>query len=180
MEAILRAIPKEVAIATYVRTREALHIYNRPVTDVSKPKEKIDLQPIIDSGLLKLVSPNSESEQNDVVYFSQKDLNTGQMITTGEAITGAIAKSRNWAMGLDDKDAIAMFSRELPNLQRFPTLFFVQHWEQTSQPTPDMVRQVLQNISLRARHRPKATDSYYSWWESRIKQTIASPGSDPE
>jgi hypothetical protein len=54
IRSILTAIPKSVAVAAYVRKREALYIYSRSLgaKDMSSPKEKIDLQPLIDDNLL--------------------------------------------------------------------------------------------------------------------------------
>src|SRR5260221_6470634 len=112
MRAILNSIPKSVAVAAFVQKREARYIYGNPLGkgDTSKPNERINLQPFIQDKLLIIVSPNSTDENDDAVHF-------GRSIDTGEAISGAIAKSRNWSIALDDRDAIAFFSATISHIQ---------------------------------------------------------------
>ena len=56
MEGILQSIQKSVAVAAFVFNREALWIYGGPDEDVKQTKEKIELQPFVDAGLLKVVT----------------------------------------------------------------------------------------------------------------------------
>ena len=105
---ILETIPASVAVAAYVRNEEARKIYGGPDEHVMQREEQIDLQPFIDRGLLTLVSPESEAE--NVAY-----VNFAAALDDGEAITGAIAVHRHWAIGTDDRGASPFLQKQLRN-----------------------------------------------------------------
>src|SRR5437764_2523945 len=67
MGSILQSIAKVVAVAAYVRDEEAQRIY---AGDGAQKHEKIDLQPFINSGLLIVVSPETEAEDISFVNFA--------------------------------------------------------------------------------------------------------------
>ena len=171
IRAILSAIPKSVAVTAYVRKREARHIYSGPLgkKDISSPKEKIDLQPLIDDQVIVIVAPNSDDERDDAVDF-------GRFIHTGEAYTGAIAKSRNWAIASDDSEAIAFFSKNLKHNQVISTLALIKHWEDTTQPPAIMMHQVLKDIQIKASYTPRPSHPFHAWWLSRIIIPIKTTG----
>jgi hypothetical protein len=147
---ILEAIPASVAVATYVRKEEALKIYGGPDEYVMQREEQIDLQPFIDRGLL-LVSPETEAENVTYVNFAAS-------LDDGEAITGAIAVHRNWAIGSDDRRAISFFAKEAPHLQRISTLESLKHWVDTTGLPADVVCNALRNVRTRAKYRKRSLD----------------------
>ncbi len=156
---ILETIPASVAVATYVRNKEARKIYGGPDEHVMQREEQIDLQPFIDRGLLTLVSPESEAENVTYVNFAAA-------LDDGEAITGAIAVHRHWAIGTDDRRALAFFAKAAPQLQRLSTLELMKHWVDTSDLPADVVGTALRNVRLRARYEPHAKHPLYEWWRT--------------
>jgi hypothetical protein len=159
---ILEAIPASVAVATYIQVKEALKIYGGPAEDVMQKEEQIDLQPFIDRGLLLPVSPESEAE--NVIY-----VNFAASLDDGEAITGAIAVHRNWAIGSDDRRAISLFAKEAPQLQRISTLELMKHWVDSTGLPADVVRSALRNVRIRAKYEPHSRHPLYHWWRTYME-----------
>lgn len=157
MEGILQSIQKSVAVAAFVFNREALWIYGGPDEDVKQTREKIELQPFVDAGLLKVVTIASETEAQVYVNLSIE-------IDDGEAVTGAIAIHRNWAIGVDDKKARSLFQREAAYLQLAYTLELVKHWADITEPSLETISRALIRIQDRAAYEPGQNHPLYSWW----------------
>jgi len=160
MRNILESIPKQFAIAAYVRYNESNRIYSGPPNDPIKETELLNLQPLVDDELLQIVSPENEAEENTVI-----DLSSSRAIDTGEAITAAIAMHRQWSLATDDRGAISFFIRNIPQLHLISTLDLLKHWVDTMYPQPSIVSAVLENIHNRARYKPHNTHCLYRWWE---------------
>jgi hypothetical protein len=159
---ILEAIPASVAVATCIQEKEALKIYGGPAEDVMQKEEQIDLLLYIDRSLLHLVSPESEAENVTYVNFAAS-------LDDGEAITGAIAVHRNWAIGSDDRRAISLFAKEAPQLQRISTLELMKHWVESTGLPADVVRSVLRNVRFRAKYEPHSRHPLYHWWRTYME-----------
>ena len=160
MPAILEALPVEVVVASYVREKEVLEVYDGPKDKITQRKEQINLQPFIDRGLLLVVSLDNDNENRDVVNFAYSG------IDDGEAITGAIARHRNWCIGTDDNAAISFFKKEIPQIQVVTTPELIQSWAEIAHPTVEIVKSSLQNIQLRANYQPGPNHPLYNWWKS--------------
>lgn len=157
MEGILKSIQKSVSVAAFVVDREALGVYGGPDDAINQVKEKIELQPFIEAGLLKVVTIDSEIEAATYVNLATK-------IDDGEAITGAIAIHRNWAIAVDDKKARSSFQGDAPHLQLIYTLELVKHWVETVSPSVQEISQVLERIHKRGAYAPRSSHPLYSWW----------------
>lgn len=155
MSDILGVLPGTVAAADYVLEKEVIWIYNGS----EQEKQSIELQPLIESELLTLVSLKSEAEDIAFIDFA------AAIGDDGESITGAIASHRNWAIGIDDRKAIKVFSDEIPNTQLITTPEFIKYWADTAAPGTDVIRMTLQNIRIRAKYEPSQTHPLYSWWQ---------------
>lgn len=166
MENILSSIPKTVTVAAYVKSIEVKHIYNQPVKGVEQPTEPIDLQPIIDKGLLKVVNLEVEDEALTVIDLIM-------LVGQGEAYTGAIANHRGWAIGIDDRKARRIFSSNMPHLQLVSTLDLVKHWGTVTNTTEVVMQLALKNIRDRARYRPDNNHPHFAWWKE-----LAQPETD--
>jgi hypothetical protein len=158
MESILKAISKSVAVAAYVRDHEALRILSGVDGAVTQRFEQIDLQPLIDCGLLVVVSPESEAENIAFVNFAV-------VLDDGEAITGAIALHRNWSIGSDDRKAISFFNQHAPHLQMISTPELVKYWVDIAHPPLETIRLALQKIRLKAKYEPHLRHKLYLWWQ---------------
>lgn len=157
MEQILNLITPLVTVAAYVYEEESRYIYSAPKGDPNRQKVLVDLQPLVDKGLLSVIRMSTESEARHYVHFASK-------LDDGEAITGAIAYHHNWAIATDDKRASNIFRREMPDIQLISTLQLLKHWADTTSARFDEVRLALQKVRYGARWQPRRKDRLYAWW----------------
>jgi len=122
--------------------------------------KKIDLQPLIDSNILVPVDIEGEEEQSVYVYFASQ-------LDDGEAISGAICMCRNWSIATDDKKAIRVFRREMPNIALISTLDLVKNWVEVTYQDRETVQAVLENIWYKANYDPR-NHPLYDWWKSYL------------
>ena len=157
IENILRSIPKSVSVSAYVYEKEALWIYGGPDDNIMLTKERIDLQPFVDTDLLKIVEIGTGNEGELRVNFEAS-------LDPGEAVTGAIAVHRTWAIAIDEKKARNLFNREAPNIQLVYTLELVKHWVDVSGPSAETISAALRDIRYRAIYQPGQNHPLYTWW----------------
>jgi predicted nucleic acid-binding protein len=162
MRAVLETIPKSLSVATYVRDHEVLSIYSGPTNNVQETSELIDLQPFIDDRLLLLVDIETEVEENTYINFAEK-------LDDGEAITGAIALNRNWAIATDDSASVRLFQNSAPHIALVSTLDLVKYWADTIKPVDDIIREAILNIRVRGKYEPHRTHPLYAWWQKFIR-----------
>jgi len=156
---VLESIPKPLAVASYVLEEETLWIYDRPDDDVRQAKKQVDLQPFIAGGLLRVVLLESEAEETTFIDFA------AVLGDDGEAITGAIALHRNWAFGTHDRKARSFFSsRETPQLELVSTPELIKYWADTVNPSPELVRNALKSVRVRALYEPGPRHPLSAWW----------------
>jgi len=160
MANILAAIPKTITIAAYVSENEALWVYSEPDESGQRTKEPILLQPLIDTGLLHIVTIQSEDEAEIFATFA------AMIRDQGEAITGAIAFKRNWAIVVDDEKARRLFHQNASHLQLIYMLELVKHWVEVDSPPDEIITATLQNIRKRATYTPRNQHPLYKWWHS--------------
>jgi predicted nucleic acid-binding protein len=161
MGEILDAIPAKCVVAETVMEKEVLRIYSGPITDVRGATERIDLQPFADSGRLIIAEIESEGESLAYIELATK-------LDDGEAITGALAINRNWAIGTDDKAAVNFFRKRAPQLQIVSTLEMIRYWADTINPAAAGIYPVLKDVQLRANYEPGKTHPLYEWWKPII------------
>jgi hypothetical protein len=158
MDAILQALSTSVAVAAYIKDKEALRILCDPDGTSVRKYEQIDLQPFIDRGSIVVVSPDSVAEDTTYVNFAVE-------LDDGEAITGAIAIHRHWSVASDDRKAIAFFGRNASHVQIVTTPEILQFWVSCANLDPDTVGRALRNIRIRARYEPDRGHILYDWWQ---------------
>lgn len=164
MEEILTLVPKSVAVAAYVYEQEALWIYGGS-DPVSKPiREPVVLQPLIDAGLLRIVTIETEAEAETLVSLAARSRVGRGRQGQGELITGAIAVNRNWAIVCDDRRARRLFEEVAGQLQLIYTLELVKHWVDHSKPSVASVTELLQSIRARASYTPPRQNPLFEWW----------------
>ncbi len=163
MEAVLSSAPIQMAIAGYVKEYETLTYFSGPREDVTLQKEAIDLQPLIDGNILEVVDLDQETESDAYLGFAVD-------LDDGEAVTGAIALNRDWAIATDDKKAIADFKDESPDTQILTTPELMKIWVDNAKPTVEAASDALRNIELRARYRPGVRHTLYTWWNQILSR----------
>lgn len=157
MRDILATIVPFVTVATYVKDYEAQTVF---AGDGSGTREAIDLSPVITQGLLSVVDIASAAETARYVDFAAR------LGDDGEAITGAIAAERDWAIGTDDGAARRFFSQHCPTLQLVSSLEVLKHWADTTSLPLAELGTALRLVRVRGRYQPKARHVLYEWWQA--------------
>jgi predicted nucleic acid-binding protein len=154
IEGILRVAARDSLICSAV---EQESIYLR-TGDPHTPLELIELKPLIDSGLLTICRIESDHEaQLYVDYASALD--------DGEAMSLAIALTRDLVLATDERKARRLFSEAAGDQERLTsTSALVRHWAEAERIPADRVKTALTRIEERARYQPPTTDENYQWW----------------
>ena len=159
MEDILSAIKETFTVAIYVVEIEALSVYAKSKSDVLSEKEMVQLQPLIDKGLLLTVDLESEAEKASFLSLS------AQRLDDGEAITMAIAKHRKWAVATDDRRAIRIFSSQYGHIQIISTPELIKHWQESKKPEPRVLYQTIVDVESKANYLVGKNHPLYKWWQ---------------
>lgn len=146
-EEILAATGKSVAIATYVMEHELKQ------TSVASA-----ISTLVGSQQLTVVSPSDDDENS--MYVELASLN----LDNGEAVTGAIASKRNWAVATDERKARAVFTQRLPGIVLLTTPELLYHWAARTLPTPEFVSAALRNIRKDGHYQPSIDHPLREWW----------------
>jgi hypothetical protein len=147
IEAILAATAQRIAVASVVAEQE---LGGR------------DLQPLVARGDLTIVGTETDAEYISFVNFAAQ-------LDDGEALTGAIARHRHWAIATDERKARNVFAREIRDVELLSTPELIKHWADTAGPLASSVRDALTNIRTRARYEPGKRHALYSWWQSHYR-----------
>lgn len=159
MEDILSAISETCTVTVYVAKIEALSIYAKSKRESFDEKEVVQLQPLLDKGLLVAVDLESDAEQASFVALS------AQRLDDGEAITMAIAKHRHWAVATDDRRAIRIFNSQYGHIQIISTPELVKHWQEIMNPKAEVLQQTLADIESKANYLVGKMHPLYKWWQ---------------
>ena len=164
-EEVLRALPHDVAVARLVMEREVLHVGPEADLDpvgveepsASESTVEISLRPLVDDGLLRVLDLNSDDEHQTYVALALQ-------LDDGEAMTGAIAIHRGALLATDDKKAIRILGKQLPEHSIVRTSELLKDWADHGVPASE-VRRALRNIERRASFRPPSNDPLREWWD---------------
>jgi hypothetical protein len=144
---------------TRAAAREALFLHD----PVSGERERIELQPLIEEGLLELLAAESENEK-------ERYLELALSLDDGEAESVAIAETRNLALATDDKKARNLIRREGLKIELWSPCSLLRHWQgKCAVPDPE-TKCVLANTSNRAKYRPKCGQPDFEWWKKLSSQ----------
>jgi predicted nucleic acid-binding protein len=118
----------------------------------------IDLQPLVDEGLLNWVKPESEAEFESYVEFASD-------LDDGEAEAMAIAKHRGFILLTDERKALQIAQRADVGVTTATTAQILRSWVADSGANAARLAEVLRNIEERARFRPRQRTPDGEWWE---------------
>ena len=159
MRDIAQALPYRLGVAEYVVTQEALYVWR--MTDETEERVRVDLNPLIDDGLIEVMDLESHEEKNTFVDFAAQ-------VDDGEAITCALALNRGLAIATDDRKARRVFAESTDDALLFSTLDLLKTWaEETSTPETEL-RDALRSIQSGASYIPSIRDPLYEWWLTTI------------
>lgn len=162
LSSILEALAVPVMVAADVYEHEVLRVYSEGLGEEGLVPERIEVQPLLDAGLLTIAWPSSEAELTSVIDFAfalKKD---------GEAFTAALALHRRWAIGIDDPRTASFLRRNVPHLQLLTTPLFVKQWTEETDPSPETVRTALHNIQRYAKYAIPPHHALYAWWRGYL------------
>jgi len=150
-EVLLHNLSAERLISEAV-SRESLFLRS---PTAGQPPERIDLNPLIQSGSLTVCRAETEEEEELYVQLAAE-------LDDGEALSIAISISRGHALATDDRKAIRI-AKQLGVVELITT--------------PDIVAscsgieliEVLQTIEFRARFSPSSDHPLRAWWTAHKK-----------
>lgn len=154
---ILQAASVRFAICSYVKEKEALHIWDGNDQNRKVGKVAIDLNPMIVAGILEVVQSDLALLANQILLFAESK------IQNGEAISGALASHNNWAIGVDDGNARKKFAELVPQLQLITSFELLRYWVIVKQIPEADVRLILEKIRLKANFIIGKSDPVYQW-----------------
>lgn len=164
IESILRCMNCDIYIAEHVKRREVKFLFN-PVTQLYDIP--IDLEPMHTLGLMQTTTWTPGQEALDVLNFAAYMSKGKPSKNMGEAISGAIALSRDWTMVTDDVDATKFFNEPSHRLSLLTTMDLIRYWEVSNKIPALEVGEALRSIRNNARYGPPPKNHHLlSWWLS--------------
>ena len=157
---VAQALPWQLAVVDYVLEQEALYVRTVELYEGEVETLPVDLSPLIDGGLLVVVRLETASEEAHFVELAAS-------LDDGEAMTGAIARNRGFAVAIDDRKARRVLGEWAPGVRLVSTLELVQQWG-ASVPIDDVSR-ALRSMRHGARYVPGPRDPLYEWWRNIVE-----------
>lgn len=126
-------------------------------------RERIDVQPAIDGGALRLCDVAEGDEMDLFVQLAAT-------LDEGEAACLAIARSRGWLLATDDRKAIRLAGGL--QVETITTPELIKHWADATQARDVEVAAVLKKVQAFARFVPRRASPLYDWWTRVIDQSL--------
>jgi predicted nucleic acid-binding protein len=139
--------------------QEALFLRNPD----SVGREKINLERIVECGILEILTLESEAEKLRYIEIALD-------LDDGEAESVAIAECRHFALATDDKKARKVIQRRGMKIELWSTCALLQHWQSKCLVSDADMGRALANISSRAKYRPKFGHPDFEWWAKLLSK----------
>ncbi len=133
-------------------------LYLRPLEAEGRP-EHVDLQTLITAGVLTLCQIEGGAEEDLYVTYALE-------LDDGEAMSLAIAQSRNLVLATDERKARRIARENVPQLSIISTAEIVRAWAEGKE-RRDIIA-VMRSILARARFRPADSDPLALWWNEML------------
>lgn len=141
---ICSAVEKE---SIYLRTEDA-----------QNPLIIVDLSPLISGTLISVCDIESENEANLYVNYAS-------LLDDGEAMSLALTLSRGYILATDERKARRLFLEAVNAPERLTgTSEIMKSWIETRSISESKAKNVLMEITRRARFFPPISDPNYQWW----------------
>jgi hypothetical protein len=154
MEEVLAVQPGPILIAEAV-LRESLYIH--VLVDDVREKESIDLSPLVDTGKLIVVAPESAEEFEALLEFAS-------VLDDGEAMTCALALYRGLRIATDERKTMRLIR---DRIEVVGTLDLVRKWAGEAGAAPDEIRGMLTAIADRG-YVPSRDHQHWRWWDDHV------------
>ena len=133
-------------------------LYLRPFEAEGRP-EPVDLRKLIAAGILTPCQMEEGTEVDLYVAYAED-------LDDGEAMSLAIAQSRNLALATDERKARRLARENAPQLSLISTTEIIRAWTEGKDPSD--VTAVVHSILTRARFRPADSDPLALWWNKML------------
>lgn len=120
----------------------------------------VDLDPLVQSGVLALCQPNNPQEMD---LFTQYAV---QFRSDGEAMCLALAQARGWIIATDDRKAIRISLQAGLTVISCPQL--LKSWVDVIRPNRATLLKALNDIQLLSQFRPYPTLPHHQWWIDQL------------
>jgi len=147
----------QFAIASLV-ARESLYLRNAE----SGERERISLEQIVERRILEILNVESEAEKLRYIEIALD-------LDDGEAESIAIAEARSHALATDDKKARNIIQLRGLKIELWSTCGLLRHWQNKCLVSDNDLAGILENISIRAKYRPKLGHPDFEWW-TKLRQ----------
>lgn len=154
IEEILSVVAQNSRICALVKDES---LYLRKEEDISE-NESIDLTALIENGIIQICDLETDDER-------QLFVNLAAQLDDGEAMSLAIALSREWHLATDDKKARKIFAQHAQNDQLLiSTSDLIKEWAGNEKATDEATKSMLLKVERKARFRPSNSDQNFDWW----------------
>ena len=159
MREILSDLHFSFAAAESVSTDETLYVRRGGDGEDAAEKDPLELQAMISSGSLTLLSLESEAEEETFVTLAAE-------MDDGEALTLAIALNRGFSVATDDRKARRSLAGEHSRV--YSTLELLHQWAGTRALSAQEIAVLLSNVRDRGKFVPPRGDPFEGWWNARM------------
>jgi len=135
-------------------------LYLRPLEAEGRP-EPVDLQTLIDAGVFTPCQIEGVAEEDLYVTYALE-------LDDGEAMSLAIAQSRNLVLATDERKVRRIARENVPLLSIISTAEIVRAWAEGKELRD--VTAVARSILVRSRFRPPDSDPLAIWWTEMLNR----------
>ena len=154
MQKILSIIAQNSMICVLVKDES---LYLRKEDDINE-NESVNIDELINQGVIQICDCETIEEQE---FF----VNLAAILDDGEAMSLAIALSRNWHLATDDKKARRIFKENNSNNNfLISTTDLIKTWAESEKIDADIIKSILLKVERKASFRPPKSDPNLQWW----------------
>ena len=136
-------------------------IYLR-AADPNAPPDNVELDPFVNSKCLTVYGLSGNKEKELYVDYAAD-------LDDGEAMTLALAFSREFAVATDDRKARRIFLEDTGDVTRLlSTPQILKRWSPRAGLTSWELKKLLLDVSRRGRFSPHSGDPDFSWWSKVV------------
>ena len=154
---IALALPYPLGVAEYVSEREVLYVWAPGASETEERRMSVDLDPLVEERLIRVMRLETREEERTFVDLAA-------LMDDGEAVTGAIALHRGYAVATDDRKARRILAERASSVPLVSTLGLLKLWGVATSVTDAELREALSAMESGASYLPGERDPLYGWW----------------
>jgi predicted nucleic acid-binding protein len=156
LKEIAETLNGPLVVSDYVLNHEVLFIRHKETEQDDEEIKPVNLVPLISLGLIKVISLNTEEEQNTFIDLATE-------LDDGEAITISLAECQHCKVATDDRKALKVISSR-SSTHSISTLEIIKNWVDQKNISKEDTKRVLTLVLKDAHFYPGERDGLYSWW----------------